>query len=195
MTNLIKTNDIFIHYLAPTLCEIKPSNLFTLAKSDFSETDIRQWKNKLKKQNLHLNFFTTSSSRWMIFAYDLVWIRKILSDSFTQAYLRGKGYSNPSDALRTLEELFTRLQNQSEFPHEVGIFLGYPIEDVLRFEENGGRNCKYCGYWKSYCNPEEAKKCCTRYKHCSQMCKLWFEEGLSVPQIIKKYKEVAKEAA
>lgn len=195
MTNYFCINHIFIHHLAPTFCGIKPSSLFTLAKNDFSDSDFRYWKNLLKKQNLSLVAFESSSGRWVIFAYNFIWLRQILSDSVIQAYLRGKEYSNPMHTLQTIKDLLDRLKKKSGFPHEIGIFLGYPFEDVIHFEENQGRNCKYCGYWKSYCNPEEAKRCCNQYKCCSQMCKQWFEEGLSVPQIINKYKEVAQSAA
>jgi len=195
MTNFIKTDKYFIHYLAPTLCGIKPANLFTLAESDFIKADVKHWENRLKNQNLCLEVFKSSENRWTIFAYDFVWIRKILSDVLVQSYLRGKGYSNPLDTIKSLDELFLRLKNRNGFPHEIGLFLGYPIEDVISFEENQGRNCKYCGYWKSYCNPEEAKKCCAQYNLCSQMCNQWFDEGLTIPQIIKKFKEVANTAA
>jgi len=195
VTNFSKIDKYFIHYLAPTLCGIKPANLFTLAESDFTQVDIKKWKKRLKNLNLNFEFFRSSEKRWTIFAYDYVWIRKLLSDSLIQAYLLGKEYSNPEDTIQTLNELIIRLQNQNGFPHEIGIFLGYPIEDVMSFEQNQGHNCKYCGYWKSYCNPEEAKKCCAEYKQCSQMCKQWFEEGHTVPQIIKKYKEATKKVA
>lgn len=36
------------------------------------------------------------------------------------------------------------------FPHELGLILGYPIEDVKGFVENGGKNFLYVGYWKVY---------------------------------------------
>ena len=39
------------------------------------------------------------------------------------------------------------LRNQ-EFPHEMGLLLGYPVEDVKGFIRNGGENCLYIGYWK-----------------------------------------------
>jgi len=188
MANFFNSDQSFIHYLAPTLCGIKPANLFTLAKNDISLISIEEWKHRISNQNLKLKSIKISSDRIMVFSYDLVWIRQILSDVLVQAYLIGKGYSNPLDTTRTLKELFVRLSKQNGFPHEVGIFLGYPFEDVIAFEENQGHNCKYCGYWKSYCNPEEAKKSCSQYKECSQLCKQWFEEGLTVPQIIRRFK-------
>lgn len=195
MSNFKKTDCLFIRYLAPTLCGIKPANLFTLSLSDYASINLTKWIFTLKKNQLSLVSIKSSINRIMIFSYDFVWIRKILSDAFIQAYLIGKGYSNPSDTSQTLKELFLRLENQKGFPHEVGLFLGYPIEDVIGFEENEGRNCKCCSYWKSYSDPSIAKSCCAQYKWCSEMCKQWFVEGLSVPQIIKKYKEAVDQAA
>lgn len=195
MPNLINTESLLIHYSAPTMCGIKPANLFTLSESQIRNVDLEKWKSKLQAQNLNLIYFKTSSNRWMIFIYNHCWIRQIISDSLIQAYLRGKGYENPLNTHQTLKELFSRIKNSKSFPHEIGFFLGYPIEDVIAFEENKGQNCKYCGYWKSYSNPSEAKSCCAQYKWCSQICKQLFEEGLSVPQIIKKYKEAVSNAA
>jgi hypothetical protein len=38
----------------------------------------------------------------------------------------------------------------AEFPHEIGLFLGYPIWDVEGFIEHKGLAYKICGYWKVY---------------------------------------------
>lgn len=195
MTNFSNTESLFIRYAAPTICGIKPANLFTLSESQFMTENLKKLEANLKVQNLCMTFFKTSSNRWMIFVYDFVWIRQIISTALIQAYLKGKGYTDPSNTLLTLKQLFNHLQNHKNFPHEIGLFLGYPIEDVIGFEENHGKNCKYCGYWKSYSDTSEAKTCCAKYKWCSELCKQLFDEGLSVPQIIKKYKEVAESAA
>ena len=46
----------------------------------------------------------------------------------------------------------------AEFPHELGIFLGYPLADVKGFIEHNGKDFLYQGYWKVYENVEERKK-------------------------------------
>ena len=51
-----------------------------------------------------------------------------------------------------------KIYNLASFPHEVGILLGYPIEDVEAYIENSGENYLLCGYWKVYHNVEEAGK-------------------------------------
>lgn len=45
-----------------------------------------------------------------------------------------------------------------EFPHEIGAFLEYPVEDVRGFLENNGENFIYSGYWKVYHNASRTIK-------------------------------------
>ena len=45
-----------------------------------------------------------------------------------------------------------------EFPHEIGAFLEYPVEDVRGFLENKGENYLYSGYWKVYHNVNYTEK-------------------------------------
>ncbi|MDO4518091.1 MAG: DUF3793 family protein, partial [Bacillota bacterium] len=76
-------------------------------------------------------------------------------------------------------QLRQRLSNREDFPHEIGLFLGYPPEDVKGFiddkESDLGkacgacRNCKSVGYWKVYHNPEEAEKIFNRYRKCTRV--------------------------
>ena len=44
------------------------------------------------------------------------------------------------------------------FPHEIGVLLGYPAEDVKGFVVNEGKNYLYSGYWKVYGDLSEAKQ-------------------------------------
>ncbi len=55
------------------------------------------------------------------------------------------------------------LEKREGFPHEIGLFLGYPVDDVEGFIKNGGRNYLYAGYWKVYSHVEEKKILFSRY--------------------------------
>lgn len=60
--------------------------------------------------------------------------------------------------LRLLAERVGRYSRQDIcFPHEIGAFLDYPIEDVRGFIRNGGQDCLLAGYWKVYHNREQAQ--------------------------------------
>lgn len=96
----------------------------------------------------------------------------------TRKILQSQGYS-----YETLEEaieiLKGRMGENGSFPHEVGLFLGYPEEDVLGFMMNQGKNCKCCGCWKVYCDECSAIKTFCRYKKCEEVYqRLFWQESL-----------------
>lgn len=58
--------------------------------------------------------------------------------------------------------------SRREFPHEIGLFLGYQPEDVEGFRRHRGRSCKLCGYWKVYSDMERAQRLFRRYDRCRE---------------------------
>lgn len=51
-----------------------------------------------------------------------------------------------------------------EFPHEVGLFLSYPPEDVKGFIAHRANDFKCAGLWKVYGNEEKARSLFAKYK-------------------------------
>ncbi|MGN0305845.1 MAG: DUF3793 family protein [Lachnospiraceae bacterium] len=93
-------------------------------------------------------------------------------------------YDYPSEGItECLQQLKKRIWESQCFPHEIGIFLGYPLEDVTGFIENQGKNCKYCGFWKVYCNEEETKKYFTRLEKCNSIYSQIFAAGRSLVEM------------
>ena len=76
-----------------------------------------------------------------------------------------------------LETLKKRLSESGEFPHEIGLFLGYPPEDVEGFIENRGKNCKCVGCWKVYGDPEQAVRQFARFKKCREVYLRLYRDG------------------
>ena len=69
-----------------------------------------------------------------------------------------------------------RVYSCGGFPHEIGLFLGYPIDDVISFIENKGKNFKCCGCWKVYHDEDNAKKTFEKYKKCTNIyCKKYLQ--------------------
>jgi len=80
-----------------------------------------------------------------------------------QSFLQQEGYRLPEageapDVGNMLTQLSRKLCCSAEFPHEIGVFLGYPLGDVVGFIENRGKNFTCCGCWKSYGDPDAAQK-------------------------------------
>ena len=97
-------------------------------------------------------------------------------------FLKQCGYQNGC-ALDLVQQLQEKLCESQDFPHEIGLFLGYPFEDVQGFIQNRGCNCRLCGYWKVYANECEKKRLFEKYSHCRNVyCRKW-TEGLSIQRL------------
>lgn len=84
---------------------------------------------------------------------------------------------------KALEHLQKRIAASDGFPHEIGIFLDYPLADVIGFIENQGCNCKCSGCWKVYQNEEDAMETFARYKKCTRIyTELWMQ-GRSINKL------------
>ena len=59
---------------------------------------------------------------------------------------------------RVSERYRAHMEGKGDFPHEIGLLLGYPPEDVIGFMVHGGKNSLYSGYWKVYGNLEDTLK-------------------------------------
>lgn len=65
------------------------------------------------------------------------------------------------DADGELDMIFEHLQrrfDREKFPHEIGLFLGFPPRDVQSFIENKGKNFHCCKYWKVYHDVDRAER-------------------------------------
>ncbi|MDE7122430.1 MAG: DUF3793 family protein, partial [Oscillospiraceae bacterium] len=89
------------------------------------------------------------------------------------------------NALATLSAHMQNSRDHHEFPHEIGIFLGYPIEDVLGFIENHGKNYVFNGYWKVYGNAEQARRTFSNYDKCRMFLCNKLKQGYSIYQALK----------
>ena len=69
------------------------------------------------------------------------------------------------------------------FPHEIGLFLGYPPEDVAGFIANNARNCKCCGCWKVYGDEAKAKETFRRFRRCAEEYYRLWSSGYSLSQL------------
>ena len=63
------------------------------------------------------------------------------------------------------------------FPHEIGLFLGYPVEDVEGFIRYGGAGCKLCGCWKVYGDVPSASRQFARITQVCRTCVRRVEQG------------------
>ena len=161
-------------------------NIYAYTDWATRDSDFNAWKETFFSYGLMTFSNQISETSTAILVLNVCWTRKILADVLVQAYLSEKGY-HTSSVFDFVKELFSRMIENEGFPHEVGVILGYPVEDVIEFENHQGHDCKYCGCWKSYSDVDKARDCHCRFTECSRLCKKWYDEGYSINQIITKY--------
>ena len=118
----------------------------------------------------------------IVYMYRENQLNRTLSDKDCRQFLKRIGYEK-TDLSGLLAQLTHRLQTQPEFPHEIGVFLGYPLRDVIGFIENHGRNFTCCGLWKSYGDPEEIQVCFDCYHRCIHTYVKLFEQGTPIEKL------------
>ncbi|TYC86658.1 DUF3793 family protein [Acetobacterium wieringae] len=158
-----------IRHCSPTLAGMKTGNLFSYPFTSYCQLaeQLEQCNNTLNARGVYLEVLRINASRVLIYVYRQSRLLKDFSCPRVDSFLQDIGYRT-EDLKSCLEFLSKRIQDSSEFPHEIGLFLSYPFEDVQGFIEHEGKNCKYCGCWKVYCNENEAIKLFNKYKKCTQ---------------------------
>lgn len=106
-------------------------------------------------------------------------LTKYLFSPDVRAFLVRFGYEYGS-AEEALEQLKCRMKG--EFPHEIGVFLGYPLADVRGFLRDPN-SCVLCGCWKVYENADEAARTFERFRRCSACICRHMDRGRSLTQI------------
>ena len=70
------------------------------------------------------------------------------------------------------------------FPHEIGLFIGYPPSDVKSFMEDPSNGVKCSGCWKAYSNECEAKRLFDEYKKCSRIYMNEIKRGKTLESLV-----------
>lgn len=177
---------VLVRQCAPTLAGMKPGSIFCFHHSSLeaSRQKVCQWNKQLEPFGLTVQILLErpGSSSVIVFVYRHDRLEQMLSDDAYQSFLAEAGYEDANlDGL--LEQLSYRLRTQPEFPHEIGVFLGYPLRDVIGFIENHGRNFTCCGFWKSYGDPAEMQVCFACYRRCIQTYVAMFEQGIPIERL------------
>ena len=162
--------ELLVRHCAPTLAGLKTGSIFTCpyTSRDKLLEAIRSLNLKFVKKGLRLLPLRFSKTKALIYLYRPGKLRKDLSQDSAASLLRCHGY-DPLRCENCVKRLACKLRSQPDFPHEIGLFLGYPAEDVQGFICQGPDCCKCTGCWKVYGDPEAAQKKFDQYKKCTRI--------------------------
>ncbi len=137
--------------LAPTLCGSKPATILTLA--DVKCLPLYRWWARfgdivLGNTGLEYQVFFCDAKRHIVLFYRPELLRRYLEDGEAGSFLRRLGYPVGEGLEKCLQMLRERFGYGC--PHEIGVFLGIPLKDVMGFMGLSGEPLACRGEWCVY---------------------------------------------
>lgn len=133
---------------APLIAGLKTSNLLIIPKENMPKV-----KRILKRTILFYFTLYAGEDKTILLVYDASRLEEYLKSKKVKSLLLQWGYEESCmrEGFYLLKKRYRAyVEKRADFPHEMGLFLGYPVEDVVGFIENSGKNSLYSGYWKVY---------------------------------------------
>ena len=170
-----------IEHCAPTLASLKAANLFNACCEEEENIDLQisMWNQLMNPKGVKLLALRSRGNRSLVYVYREKQLVRNLNRPGVARFLKKYGYENtePEQCLALLKK---RFEAAEAFPHEIGIFLDYPLGDVIGFIQNGGQNYKCSGCWKVYEDEEKAQKLFIKYRKCTDIYCQKLKEGTSI---------------
>ena len=92
-------------------------------------------------------------------------LRELLAQKSVSVILGKAGYREVADPERVLSELAERVTGEG-FPHEIGVFLGYPLKDVVGFMGWARLSYSCQGPWKIFGDPRPSLRLAKTHREC-----------------------------
>lgn len=122
--------------IGATLAGAKPAELLTfpLNKGQIRRADWERSRVAFLSQNLlGLREIRKANGTEQVFFYHGDALDQALTHQPHLNFLQGLGYPPVYQREDYIDLLMARLRGEENFPHEIGLFLGYPLKDVLGF--------------------------------------------------------------
>ncbi len=174
------------YHCAPAIRGIKVANLVALPQhlGAMMVEKTLEYNDKFNQKGLFFYELCHCEKRKLL----LVFRERMLEDYLQQpevlAFLQNYGYESYETLAEWLLHLRQRIEMSDVFPHEIGVFLGYPLEDVKAFIQFRGAGYKVCGDWKVYGNQASAMHAFHCFRMCRDYCHAQLNKGKSLESLV-----------
>ena len=164
-----------VEHCAPTFAGLKTGNLFRISYADIEvfREELRELNGILKRKGLRAVPVRMTAEFALVYLYRPDFLKRDLGCEEAARLLTSLGYE-PQSVNRSVAFLARMMREKEVFPHEVGLFLGYPPEDVLGFMKSSREGVKCVGCWKVYGDETKARAAFWRFQRCREV----FEENV-----------------
>lgn len=162
--------NVLCRHCAPAMAGVKPACIVTLKKQAglCEKGDLADCCRTLYPFGKRCRLLCETAQHLVWMVYDPALLEQVLQRPESRALLTGLGYEMGAKATLAgcLDRLADRMKAQNGFPHEIGLFLGYPPADVLGFICQGGKGYRLSGQWKVYGDVAQAQRLFAAYDAC-----------------------------
>ena len=178
------SEEVFVRHCSPTLAGMKAGNMFSSNFDSFEELQdyVNNLNSILNPKGIQVIILRYKEGFSLIGVFRIKALNDILLNDDARQLLKSLGYSK-FDLRSCFVHLLVRFQDFNNFPHEVGLFLGYPPEDVKGFIDNHSNGQKCTGVWKVYGDEQAAKKTFERYRKCTKIYCSLLKKGRSIENL------------
>jgi hypothetical protein len=171
-----EARDCLASFLAYECAEVlagsKPSNLINLVDRPHpcGRNFYRLWREYgaglLARSGLTSRVLVDRGDSLLLLVYTPSQLEALLAKPAVKAMLRRAGYGRREEPAAILDQLAARCRQTRDFPHEIGIILGYPLKDVAAFM--GWIKLPFAaqGAWKIYGQAEESLRLAACHRRC-----------------------------
>ena len=178
------SEELLIRHCSPTLAGMKTGSMFTSAIDSETQLlrDVQAFNRRLREKGVRIVPLRVRDDRALLYLYRPSRLREDLRHETARRILENCGYrpEHPGGCISCLRQ---RMQADADFPHEVGLFLGYPPEDVCGFIEQNAAHYKCVGCWKVYGDEDKAKRTFAKYRKCTDVYCRQFAAGKTVERL------------
>lgn len=163
---------------APLIAGLKTSNLLIISGENMIKV-----KSILRRSSLSYFTLYTGKEKMIFLVYDASRLEEYLKSTKVRTLLLQWGYEENSMRrwFYLLGERYRAyMEKKADFPHEMGLFLGYPVEDVVGFIENSGKNSLYSGYWKVYGNVTKKIELFQKFDRAKEILIQFLASGMTI---------------
>lgn len=181
----LKNETKIILECAPLIFGLRLANIINITRAEFVNL-----KKIFFDSDLSFYVISTTKDRLSLLFYRKNNLSEYFSKPKTKELLEEFGYDTGDmyGMMYTFSLRYRKYINKKAyFPHEMGLFLGYPVEDVEGYINNDGKNSLAVGYWKVYEGVNEKIKLFEKFEEAKETLTYLVYKGMNINEIVRMF--------
>jgi hypothetical protein len=180
----IMSHQTLAEHCAASLAGLKTGSLFTVKVETEELIDsLREWNQLFKPFGIRVIPLRYGKGSALIYLYRDARLAQDLNHPCARHILKDRGYCLEGGCT-LVAQLKDRIREKADFPHEIGLFLGYPPEDVEGFLKDSNKGVKCVGCWKVYGDATKAQRTFQKFHDCREYFSRQLLQGRPLQQLI-----------